>query len=110
MAVEGQRGCVQAHVTDEARISASIKGVIGALFFLGLFGAMNVVAMAGPGGNGFDFLPQNAAVAFMACLKPALLTRRAAGCVRHLAGAVRIPFCKGLIHGPYSRPPYRHRP
>lgn len=66
-----------AFIARETMVSAVISGGISAAFFLGLFGLRNAVPVAGWGGYGFDFVPQSAPIALMACLVPALLARRA---------------------------------
>lgn len=76
-----------AHIARETVVSALISGAISAAFFLGLFGLDSAVPVRGLGGFAADFVPQSAPVAFMACLVPALLARRAVSAGR-IAGAV----------------------
>lgn len=77
MAVEGQMGRSTPYIARETIVSAVINGVIGALFFLAVFGTAGRVAVGHSGGYAFDFLPQSAAVALMACFVPGVIARRA---------------------------------
>lgn len=85
MAVEGQMGRSTPYIARETIVSATINGAIGALFFLAVFGTAGRVAVGHWGRYAFDFLPQSAAVALMACLVPGLIARRA-----QLAGRLGI--------------------
>jgi hypothetical protein len=77
MAAEEQMGRVNPYVVRETIVSAAINGTIGALFFFAVFGTAGRVAVGEWNGYAFDFLPQSAAVALMACLVPGLIARRA---------------------------------
>lgn len=77
MATEEQMSRTDAYITRETIVSAAINGVIGALFFFGVFGTDARVTVGGGGGYAFDFLPQSGAVALMACLVPGLIARHA---------------------------------
>jgi len=77
MAVEEQSGRIDAYIARETMVSAVINGVIGALFFFAVFGTDGRVAVGHWGGYAFDFLPQSAAGALMACIVPGMIARRA---------------------------------
>lgn len=85
MALAEQSGRIDAYIARETIVSALINGVIGALFFFAVFGTAGRVTVGNWGGYAFDFLPQSAAVALMACLVPGLIARRA-----QLAGRIGI--------------------
>lgn len=77
MTAEEQKDRINAYIVRETIVSAAINGVIGALFFFGVFGTGVHVTVGGWGGYAFDFLPQSGAVALMACLVPGMIARRA---------------------------------
>lgn len=77
MGVEGQMGRITPYIARETIVSAAINGVIGALFFLAVFGTAGRVTVGHWGGYAFDLLPQSAAVALMACFVPGVIARRA---------------------------------
>jgi ABC-type antimicrobial peptide transport system permease subunit len=77
MTAEEQSGRIDAYIARETIVSAVINGVIGALFFLAVFGTVGRVAVGDWSGYAFDFLPQSVAVALMACIVPGLIARRA---------------------------------
>lgn len=77
MATKEQTGRIDAYIARETIVSAAINGVIGALFFFGVFGAETHVMVGDWGGYAFDFLPQSGAVALMACIVPGMIARRA---------------------------------
>ncbi|MFZ2997148.1 hypothetical protein [Sphingobium sp.] len=77
MAAEERTGRIDAYIARETIVSAAINGVIGTLFFFGVFGTDARVTVGGWGGYAFDFLPQSAAVALMACFVPGLIARHA---------------------------------
>jgi hypothetical protein len=86
---EEQSGRIDTYIARETIVSAAINGVIGALFFLAVFGTAGRVAV-GEWGYAIDFLPQSAAVALMACIVPGMIARRAQLAGR-LGGAASHP-------------------
>lgn len=76
MAMEELSGRIHAYIVRETIVSATINGVIGALFFFIIFGTVDHIAV-GEWHYAVDFLWQSAAVALMACLVPGLIARRA---------------------------------
>lgn len=108
MGVEGQMGRITPYIARETIVSAAINGVIGALFFLAVFGTAGRVAVGHWGGYAFDFLPQSAAVALMACFVPGGIARRAQSAgrfgghpvtVRWLLQAALVSVLSGLTLG-----------